>query len=160
MKSLLIICLALFAFLFSISANANYERNKAVPVDKVLFGTVISTRNISQEELIQDKSNGWKTFGGALVGGAIGNQFGGGSGRTAATILGAVIGGKMVNTGSQAKTVTVRLVELMIEVECTEKQCQQYMVIQDFDQQMVFHNQDTVRMVYLANGNVRIDKQF
>jgi outer membrane lipoprotein SlyB len=160
MKSLLIICLALFAFLFSISANANYERNKAVPVDKVLFGTVISTRNISQEELIQDKSNGWKTFGGALVGGAIGNQFGGGSGRTAATILGAVIGGKMVNTGSQAKTVTVRLVELMIQVECTEKQCQQYMVIQDFDQQMVFHNQDTVRMVYLANGNVRIDKQF
>ena len=160
MKSLLITCLTLLTLLFSYSANANYDRNKAVPVDKVLFGTVISTRNISQEELIQDKSNGWKTFGGALVGGAIGNQFGGGSGRTAATILGAVIGGKMVNTGSQAKTVTVRLVELMIEVECTEKQCQQYMVIQDFDQQMVFHNQDTVRMVYLANGNVRIDKQF
>ena len=160
MKSLLITCLILFAFLFSISADANYERNKAVPVDKVLFGTVISTRNISQEELIQDKSNGWKTFGGALVGGAIGNQFGGGSGRTAATILGAVIGSKMVNNRSQSKTVIVRLVELMIEVECTEKQCQQYMVIQDFDQQMVFHNQDTVRMVYLANGNVRIDKQF
>ena len=160
MKSLLITCLILFAFLFSISADANYERNKAVPVDKVLFGTVISTRNISQEELIQDKSNGWKTFGGALVGGAIGNQFGGGNGRTAATILGAVIGSKMVNNRSQSKTVIVRLVELMIEVECTEKQCQQYMVIQDFDQQMVFHNQDTVRMVYLANGNVRIDKQF
>lgn len=160
MKSLLIICLALFAFLFSISANANYDRNKAVPVDKVLFGTVISTRNISQEELLKDKSNGWKTFGGALVGGAIGNQFGSGSGRTAATILGAVIGGKMVNNRSQAKTVTVRLVELMIEVECAEQQCQQYMVIQDFDQQMVFHNQDAVRMVYLANGNVRIDKQF
>jgi outer membrane lipoprotein SlyB len=51
-------------------------------------------------------------------------------------------------------------VELMIEVECAEQQCQQYMVIQDFDQQMVFHNQDAVRMVYLANGNVRIDKQF
>jgi outer membrane lipoprotein SlyB len=160
MKSLLIICLALFAFLFSISADANYDRNKAVPVDKVLFGTVISTRNISQEELLKDKSNGWKTFGGALVGGAIGNQFGGGSGRTAATILGAVIGGKMVNNRSQAKTVTVRLVELMIEVECAEQKCQQYMVIQDFDQQMVFHNQDAVRMVYLANGNVRIDKQF
>jgi outer membrane lipoprotein SlyB len=54
----------------------------------------------------------------------------------------------------------VRLVELMIEVECAEQQCQQYMVIQDYDQQMVFHNQDAVRMVYLANGNVRIDKQF
>ncbi|PKG82613.1 hypothetical protein CXF85_14140 [Colwellia sp. 75C3] len=160
MKSLLITCLTLLTLLFSYSADADYDRNKAVPVEKVLFGSVISTRNISQEELIQDKNSGWKTFGGALVGGAIGNQFGGGSGRDIATVLGAVIGGKMANNRSQAKTVTVRLVELMIEVDCAEKQCQQYMVIQDYDQQMVFHQQDAVRMVYLANGNVRIDKQF
>jgi outer membrane lipoprotein SlyB len=160
MNSLLITCLALFSFLFSISADADYDRNKAVPVEKVLFGTVISTRNISQEELIEDKNRGWKTFGGALIGGVIGNQFGGGSGQTVATVLGAVIGGRVANNNSQGETVVVRLVELMIEVDCAEQQCQQYMVIQDYDQQMVFHNQDSVRMVYLANGNVRIDKQF
>ncbi len=160
MKSLLLTSLTLFTFFFSNLASADYDRNKAVPVEQVLFGTVISARNVSQEELIQDKNSGWKTFGGALIGGAIGNQFGGGSGRDIATVLGAVIGGKMANNSSQGKTVIVRLVELMIEVDCTEQQCKQFMVIQDYDQQMVFHQQDAVRMVYLANGIVRIDKQF
>ena len=160
MKTLLLTSLTLIAFLFSQGSSADYDRNKAVPVEKVLFGTVVSTRNISQQELIEDKNSGWKTFGGALIGGAIGNQFGGGSGRDIATVLGAVLGGKMVNNRSQGKTVIVRLVELMIEVDCNEQQCQQFMVIQDYDQQMVFHQQDAVRMVYLANGIVRIDKQF
>ncbi|WP_026301271.1 glycine zipper 2TM domain-containing protein [Colwellia piezophila] len=160
MKSLLLTSLTLLMCLFSYSANADYDRNKAVAVEKVLFGTVISARNVSQEELVEDKNSGWKTFGGALIGGAIGNQFGGGSGRDIATVLGAVIGGKMANNRSQGKTVVIRLVELMIEVECSEQHCQQFMVIQDYDQQMVFHRQDAVRMVYLANGNVRIDKQF
>ncbi len=160
MKTLLITGLTLITLLFSQGSSADYDRNKAVPVEKVLFGTIVSARNISQEELIQDKNSGWKTFGGALIGGVIGNQFGGGSGRDIATVLGAVIGGKMANNRSQGKTVIVRLVELMIEVDCTERQCQQFMVIQDYDQRMVFHQQDAVRMVYLANGIVRIDKQF
>lgn len=160
MKSLLLTSLTLFSLFFCHLANADYDRNKAVPVEKVLFGTVISARNISQEELIEDKNSGWKTFGGALIGGVIGNQFGGGSGQTVATVLGAVIGGRIANNNSQGQTIVVRLVELMIDVDCAEQQCQQFMVIQDYDQQMVFHNQDAVRMVYLANGNVRIDKQF
>ncbi|MEY8252779.1 MAG: glycine zipper 2TM domain-containing protein [Colwellia sp.] len=160
MKTLLLTSLTLFILFFSHLANAHYERNRAVPVEKVLFGTVISARNISQEELIQDKDSGWKAFGGALVGGAIGNQFGGGSGRDVATILGAVIGSAVSNNRNQDKTVVIHLVELIIEIDCTEQQCQQFMVIQDYDPQMVFHQQDAVRMVYLANGNVRIDKQF
>ena len=147
-------------FFFSHFANADYDRNKAVPVEKVLFGTVISARNISQEELIKDKNSGWKTFGGALIGGVIGNQFGGGSGKNIATVLGAVAGGAIANNRSQGKTVVVNLVELMIEVDCAEQHCQQFMVIQDYDQQMVFHHLDAVRMVYLANGSVRIDKRF
>ena len=160
MKSLLLTSLTLLIFCFSHSATADYDRNKAVPVEKVLFGTVVSARNISQQELIQDKNSGWKTFGGALIGGVIGNQFGGGSGRDIATVLGAIAGGAIANNRNQGKTVVIHLVELMIEVDCAEQQCQQFMVIQDYDQQMVFHHQDAVRMVYLANGNVRIDKQF
>ena len=61
---------------------------------------------------------------------------------------------------NQGQTAVIRLVELMIEVNCAEQQCQQFMVIQDYDTQMVFHHQDSVRMIYLTNGNVRIDKQF
>lgn len=163
MKSLLIISLTLLTLLFGYAANAaNYDRNKAVPVEKVLFGKVVSTKNISQEELIEDKNSGWKTFGGAFIGGVIGNQFGGGRGRDVTSLLGALIGGSIANNSIQNnnKTVVIRLVELMIEVDCAEQQCQQYMVIQDYDLQMVFHRQDAVRMVYLGNGTVRIDKQF
>ena len=78
---------------FMPKSYADYDRNEAVPVEKVLFGSVMSVRTINQETLIQDKNNGWHTFGGALIGGVIGHQFGGGSGRDVATILGAIIGG-------------------------------------------------------------------
>lgn len=135
---------------------AQYERNKAVPVEKVLFGKVDSVRNISQEELIKDKHNGWKTFGGALIGGVIGNQFGGGSGQDVATVLGAIIGGSIAhNQQNRERRVIQHIVELMI----TTDDGKQYMVIQDYDQQMTFQPSDKVRIVYLSNGYVRVDKQ-
>ena len=113
-------------------------------------------RNISYEELTKDSNNGWHTFGGALVGGIIGNQFGGGSGKDVATILGAIIGSSMAkNRHHPPKKITINLVELMIKVESGE----QFMVIQDFDKNMVFHPDDKIRMIYLANNTVRIDKQ-
>jgi outer membrane lipoprotein SlyB len=157
MKTFNLTVLMLFTLLFSALTYANYDRNRAVPVEKVLFGKVISVRNITQEELVQDKNSGWKTFGGALIGGVIGNQFGGGSGRDVATILGAIIGGSITSEhNNQPRRIVTSLVELMLSVNNGE----QFMVIQDFDQQMVFHSRDKVRMIYLANGSVRIDKQF
>lgn len=147
----LILWLALIPF-----AQADYERNKAVPVEKVLFGQVLSVRNITEQELIQDKNQGWKTFGGALVGGAIGNQFGRGSGRGIATILGAIIGGSIAHDRNpEYKEKTLLLVELMIKVDNGDE----YMVIQDLDHRMLFQRKDPVRMIYLGNGTVRIDKQ-
>ncbi len=129
MKYLLITSFTLLALLFSQASNADYDRNKAVPVEKVLFGNILSVRNISQEEIVKDKNSGWRTFGGALIGGVIGNQFGGGSGKDIATVLGAIAGGAMAKNHRQGKVVTIRLVELMIEVECAQRQCQQFMVI-------------------------------
>ena len=97
-----------------------------------------------------------EVFVGLLIGGAIGNQFGGGSGKDVATILGAIIGGSAANNRhNQPKKVVIRLVELMIEVDSGEK----FMVIQDVDPQMTFHSSDKVRMIYLENSTVRIDKQ-
>lgn len=157
MKAIFLSILAICTLIFnSTDVYANYDRNKAVPVEKVLFGSVISARNISHEELIRDKQNGWHTFGGALVGGVIGNQFGGGSGRDVATILGAIIGGSIANERQrQPERVITRLVELMIKTDTGD----QFMVIQDYDSSMVFHAKDKVRMIYLANSTVRIDKQ-
>jgi len=157
MKTISLGILALCILFFNATSfSANYDRNKAVPVEKVLFGSVDSVRNITHEELIRDKKNGWHTFGGALIGGVIGNQFGGGSGRDVATILGAIIGGSVANDRRrQPKKVITRLVELMIKTDTGE----QFMVIQDFDSNMIFHSKDKVRMIYLANNTVRIDKQ-
>jgi outer membrane lipoprotein SlyB len=137
-------------------AHADYERNKAVPVEKVLFGHILSVRNITERELIQDKNQGWKTFGGALIGGAIGNQFGSGSGRGVATVLGAIIGGSVAHDRHpEYREKTLHLVELMIKVESGDE----YMVIQDLDRQMLFQPTDAIRMVYLAHVTVRYDKQ-
>lgn len=142
----------IFAFLLN-SANAGYDRNQAVPVEKVLYGDVTSVRNITETQLIEDRNQGWKTFGGALVGGVIGHQFGGGSGRDVATILGALIGGGIGNRyGSGTSVQSFKLVELMINQEDGT----QVMVIQDYDPGMVFNAGDRVRVVYLQGG-VRID---
>ncbi len=149
----LIMMLLVLPFTASVS---EYQRNKAVPVEKVLFGQVLSVRNISEQELIQDQANGWQVFGGALIGGAIGNQFGGGSGKVAATILGALLGANISEQRhSQQKVRVHQLVELMIKIDNGDE----YMVIQDYDPKMLFQPQDKVRMIYLANDTVRIDLQ-
>jgi outer membrane lipoprotein SlyB len=155
MKALLV-CIVLLAGYIP-QTLADYERNKAVPVDKVLFGKVTSVRRITETELLEDRNHGWKVFGGALIGGSIGNQFGSGSGRALSTMLGAMLGGSIAN-GSQARTqqITIELVELMISIDNGDE----YMVVQDLDPEMYFHSQDKIRMIYLANGSVRIDKQF
>jgi outer membrane lipoprotein SlyB len=154
MKALLV-CIILLVW-HTPQAIADYERNKAVPVEKVLFGKVTSVRRITETELIQDRNHGWKVFGGALIGGSIGNQFGSGSGRAITTVLGAMLGSSIANDSqSRVKQITIQLVELMISVDNGDE----YMVVQDLDPEMLFHTQDKIRMIYLANGSVRIDKQ-
>ncbi|MEL0639201.1 glycine zipper 2TM domain-containing protein [Pseudoalteromonas aliena] len=155
MKAITLIMCALLSV--STPTFAKYERNKAVPVQQVLFGDVKSVRNITEQELIQDKNNDWKTFGGALLGGVIGNQFGGGSGRTVATILGSVIGGSVAhNSQQQSQYQQNRFVELLIQVENGD----QFMVVQDQDQSMRFSKGDNVRLVYLSDNTVRVDKAY
>jgi len=152
-QALLALCLLFF---YSTDVYANNDRNQAVPVEKVLFGSVVSVRNITEEELVRDKKNGWHTFGGSLIGGVIGNQFGDGNGKDITTILGAIIGGSIAgNNHKKPKKKINYLVELMIKTENGD----QFMVIQDYDPRMVFHSKDKVRMIYLANNTVRIDKQ-
>ncbi|MAD02847.1 glycine zipper 2TM domain-containing protein [Pseudoalteromonas shioyasakiensis] len=143
--------------LLSSPSYADYQRNKAVPVQQVLFGSVQSVRTITEQELVRDKTNGWETFGGALIGGVIGNQFGGGSGRTVATILGSMIGGSVAHNRQQnSRVIQYQLVELMIKVESGE----QFMVVQDKDNQMLFNQGDKVRLVYLTDNTVRVDKAY
>ena len=45
------------------------------------------------------------TVAGAIIGGAVGNQFGNGSGRDAMTVLGAIVGADVANRSAQNNTV-------------------------------------------------------
>jgi len=156
MKTFIFSFFCLFTVLASPVISAEYDRNKAVPVEKVVFGKVTSVRNITEQEIIEDRNQGWKVFGGALIGGAIGSQFGRGRGRDIATILGALIGGShSQNSNPRYHHKTLHLVELMIKTD----KGKEFMVVQNLDQRMIFQRNDAIRMIYLANDTVRIDKQ-
>ncbi|MGU3847306.1 glycine zipper 2TM domain-containing protein, partial [Vibrio diabolicus] len=82
------------------AANAAYERNVAQPGNEVVYGKIDSVRYITQQEVVQSKNNGWKTLLGATIGGLVGNQFGGGTGREVATAVGALAGAAVAQNQS------------------------------------------------------------
>ncbi len=142
-------CLLFMSFL----VHANYERNVAKPVNKVIYGEVASVRYISQQEIMRSQAEGWKTLLGATIGGLVGNQFGGGTGKEVATAIGAVAGAVIVqNQGQSEYRIEYQLVELLIETE----KGQLINVIQDVDKNMLFNRADKVRMLYFDDG-VRVD---
>ncbi|HHF2975795.1 TPA: glycine zipper 2TM domain-containing protein [Vibrio diabolicus] len=138
---------------FPLSANAAYERNVAKPVNEVVYGKIDSVRYITQQEVVQSKNNGWKTLLGATIGGLVGNQFGGGTGREVATAVGALAGAAVAqNQSNYQYTVEYKLVELLIKVKGDKL----INVIQDVDKNMLFSRGDEVRILYFDDG-VRVD---
>ncbi|MPW29858.1 glycine zipper 2TM domain-containing protein [Agarivorans sp. B2Z047] len=62
--------------------------SEPITVLRTSHGEVISEQTVSKT-----KSSGLATVGGAAIGGLLGNQVGGGRGKTVATVAGAVAGG-------------------------------------------------------------------
>ncbi|HCM0828368.1 glycine zipper 2TM domain-containing protein [Vibrio parahaemolyticus] len=134
-------------------ANAAYQRNVAKPVNEVVYGKIDSVRYITQQEVVQSKSNGWKTLLGATIGALVGNQFGGGTGKEVATAVGALAGAAVAqNQSNYQYTVEYKLVELLIKVKGDKL----INVIQDVDKNMLFSRGDEVRILYFDDG-VRVD---
>ncbi|EJG1535659.1 glycine zipper 2TM domain-containing protein [Vibrio parahaemolyticus] len=134
-------------------ANAAYQRNVAKPVNEVVYGKIDSVRYITQQEVVQSKSNGWKTLLGATIGGLVGNQFGGGTGKEVATAVGALAGAAVAqNQSNYQYTVEYKLVELLIKVKGDKL----INVIQDVDKNMLFSRGDEVRILYFDDV-VRVD---
>ncbi|EPT1006618.1 glycine zipper 2TM domain-containing protein [Vibrio parahaemolyticus] len=134
-------------------ANAAYQRNVAKPANEVVYGKIDSVRYITQQEVVQSKSNGWKTLLGATIGGLVGNQFGGGTGKEVATAVGALAGAAVAqNQSNYQYTVEYKLVELLIKVKGDKL----INVIQDVDKNMLFSRGDEVRILYFDDG-VRVD---
>ncbi|HHG3161405.1 TPA: glycine zipper 2TM domain-containing protein [Vibrio parahaemolyticus] len=134
-------------------ANAAYQRNVAKPVNEVVYGKIDSVRYITQQEVVQSKSNGWKTLLGATIGGLVGNQFGGGTGKEVAIAVGALAGAAVAqNQSNYQYTVEYKLVELLIKVKGDKL----INVIQNVDKNMLFSRGDEVRILYFDDG-VRVD---
>ncbi|MDF2153669.1 glycine zipper 2TM domain-containing protein [Vibrio sp. CAU 1672] len=134
-------------------ANAAYERNVAKPVNQVVYGKVDTVRYITHQEVVQSRGNGWKTLLGATIGGLVGNQFGGGSGKEVATAVGALAGAAAAqHQNNYQYTVEYQLVELLIKVDGDKL----INVIQDVDRNMLFSRGDDVRILYFDDG-VRVD---
>lgn len=151
MKKLLWIILV-----FPLIANAAYQRNTARPVNQVVFGEVDTVRYITQQEIIKSQGSGWETLLGAVVGGVVGNQFGGGTGKEVATAVGAVAGAGIArNNANQVYRLEHKLVEILIETEKGKL----IDVIQDIDNTMLFEKGDKVRILYFDDG-VRVDKEY
>ncbi|EGQ8071035.1 glycine zipper 2TM domain-containing protein [Vibrio parahaemolyticus] len=151
-RKFLKVCPWIILFL-PIFANAAYQRNVAKPVNEVVYGKIDSVRYITQQEVVQSKSNGWKTLLGATIGGLVGNQFGGGTGKEVATAVGALAGAVVAqNQINYQYTVEYKLVELLIKVKGDKL----INVIQDVDKNMLFSRGDEVRILYFDDG-VRVD---
>lgn len=88
-----------------VSMQESYRTEiKDVPVDscKVVEVPIYETRRIGGQASTGD------TLAGALIGGVIGNQFGGGKGKDAATVLGAILGADAANKkGGRQETIIV-----------------------------------------------------
>ncbi|WP_421270716.1 glycine zipper 2TM domain-containing protein [Aeromonas taiwanensis] len=156
MKAIILIVSSLLGFVTAPAWGAVYERNTARPVEQVVFGQVDMVRNITQSQMVESEQSGWKTLGGAVLGGLLGNQFGGGHGREIATAVGALAGAAAVqHYQSGGSVVESTLVELLIRSD----QNKLINVIQDFDPAMVFAQGDKVRILYFSDG-VRVDKTY
>ncbi|MEI8596148.1 glycine zipper 2TM domain-containing protein [Photobacterium sp. Hal280] len=147
-----------FVLLFScVSQAAPYHRNQARPVNQVVFGQLETVRYITQQQVVNSEHNGWQTLLGAVVGGLIGNQFGGGHGREVATTVGALAGAGVAyqkqHLGQSIRQ--YKLVELLIKTE----EGKLVDVIQDIDPNMLFQSGDNVRILYFDEG-VRVDRTY
>ena len=156
MKAIILIVSSLLCFVTAPAGAEVYQRNTARPVNQVVFGQVETVRNITQRQILESDHSGWKTLGGAVLVGLLGNQFGGGHGREIATAVGALAGAAAAQQYQSGGTVVEnKLVELLIRNE----QNALINVIQDYDPAMVFANGDKVRILYFDDG-VRVDKTY
>ena len=115
MKTLII---AGIVALFATNANAETVQDH--------YKTVIEQNpyrvEVCKDVRIQGQASTGDTLFGALIGGAIGNQFGGGKGKDAATILGAIVGADVANKNGKKPGGTQRQCQVETRYEETQRE--------------------------------------
>ena len=77
---------------------------------------------VCKDVQIRGQASTGDTLFGAIIGGAIGNQFGGGKGKDAATILGAIVGADVANKNGKKPGGTQRQCQVETRYEETQRE--------------------------------------
>lgn len=100
------------------STERHYERARvlsATPIYKIV--EVPETREVCYDEEVRyRRNNAGPTILGTIIGGAVGNQFGGGNGRRALTVAGAALGAAVGNDIGRRNGRTVTRVETQCDL--------------------------------------------
>lgn len=123
---------------------------------QVEYGTVQQSRLVTKtSESASQGAKPLRTIGGAALGAVVGNQFGGGSGKTIATATGAIAGAELSRRrqGTQTEPKTQQSVELQIKTDSGKL----INVVQDQDPQLSFNKGDRVRIL-TSGSDTSVDK--
>lgn len=90
------------------------QSNQLNKLSTVKYGTIIEVQDVFIQKNPNTGSNVVVSVGGAILGGLVGNQFGGGSGQDIATAFGALLGGyganELYNRYGQSGAIVKRVV--------------------------------------------------
>ncbi|MGB7801553.1 hypothetical protein [Buttiauxella sp.] len=140
MKKYLLIALSLFA----LTSQSSFAGTKTL----VEYGVVQQSTIISS----QSRSHPLRTMAAGAAGAAIGNQFGGGSGKTIMTATGAVAGVE-ASRNRQERQQSAQTVNLTIKTDSG----QVIQVVQDYNGSLTFNKGDKVRIL-TSGSNTSVDK--
>ena len=118
--------------------GSTYSRSEARQVQKVEFGTVLSTNPV----VIEGKQSGAGQLPGAIIGGVAGSSVGEGKGQQIFTILGAV-GGAVVGSMIEEQTTQTQGLELTINMDSGKT----LSIVQEVDNVNVFREGQRVRVL-------------
>lgn len=90
------------------------------PVGKVVYGTVISARQVTVKDTDSSKNNVLGGVAGGALGGVAGSTIGGGSGKSLATI-GGVIAGAMLGSAAEDQLSTSSGTEYIVQLDSGNK---------------------------------------
>lgn len=140
MKKYLLIAISLFA----LSSQSSFAGTKTL----VEYGVVQQ----AQITTSQTRSHPLRTVAAGAAGAAIGNQFGGGSGKTIMTATGAVAGAQ-ISRNRQGQQQNAQQVNLTIKTDAG----QIIQVVQSYDGRITFNQGDKVRIL-TSGTNTSVDK--
>jgi outer membrane lipoprotein SlyB len=125
----------------------SYSQGQVMQQQSVSYGTIVSVAYVQ----IKGSSSPIGAIAGGAAGAAIGNSIGGGSGKTAATVLGA-IGGAMAGNAIQKGVTTKPGLQIVVKLDSGESVA----IVQGIEQNVTFEPGERVMVITSPNGVARV----